>query len=74
MTRQSRHSMTSDSASYLSATSMAYGLEVLPPQSTEHDILSVFFAGKTKKGYGTCNSIDYVWRWGMKKKILEQGN
>jgi hypothetical protein len=47
-----RQSSMNDTAPYLTATSMAFGLEVIPSRSTEHDILSVFFAGKTKRGYG----------------------
>jgi hypothetical protein len=50
-----------DTASYLTATSKAFGLEVIPSRTTEHDILSVFFAGKTKRGYGESVSRYLLW-------------
>lgn len=40
--------------SVLSAITDALNIEVAHPQNAEHDIISVFFAGKTKRGQGDC--------------------
>jgi hypothetical protein len=49
---------SSDLESKFSATSIAFSLDELPLQSMEQDyIVPVLFAGKTNKGYGTCQSL-----------------
>jgi hypothetical protein len=49
---------SSDLESKFSATSIAFSLDEFPLQCMEQDyIVPVLFAGKTNKGYGTCQSM-----------------